>query len=317
MGPRSITGHIPFDTVRASRRRSTGSEACSRSGSRLIIARNFRARSTGLVSRSTLSTRSSPSRCTGLATCTQWLLHILLCADHLADLHDYRMRWSSALPRRGCQEPGEQLPKVRKTVQLRSSSDILGPGGITTPRCVLPRARIWGLLNKYWGFDAEQQEEIRAQDSGCYRCSWMPDHEQRWGHCSRTVVGDASSSSNAQDELRDEHLFQHQGDYVHITAGEASAHGWWTTNDPYLLDKTGTVVVELQYLTESGWQTVVTGPPRSIRPNQTSKRANARIACRTTAPLGEWRSVVDVDIDWVIDDSNVLITPVRLLPCHP
>lgn len=138
------------------------------------------------------------------------------------------------------------------------------------------------------------------------------------GQVSReTVVGDASSSSNAQDELRDEHLFQHQGDYVHITAGEASAHGWWTTNDPYLLDKTGTVVVELQYLTESGWQTVVTGPPRSIRPNQTSKRANARIACRTTAPLGEWRSVVDVDIDWVIDDSNVLITPVRLLPCHP
>src|SRR5690606_37021334 len=189
MGPRSITRHIPFDTDRASRRRSTGSEACSRSGSRLIIARNFRARSTGLVSRSTLSTRSSPSRCTGLATCTQWLLHILLCADHLADLHDYRMRWSSALPRRGCQEPGEQLPKVRKTVQLRSSSDILGPGGITTPRCVLPRARIWGLLNKYWGFDAEQQEEIRAQDSGCYRCSWMPDHEQHWGHCSRNWPG--------------------------------------------------------------------------------------------------------------------------------
>lgn len=132
-----------------------------------------------------------------------------------------------------------------------------------------------------------------------------------------TVAGEASTPSNAQDEVKDEHPFQHQGDYVHVTAGEASAHGWWTTDDPYLLGKTGTVVVQLQYLTQNGWHTVVTGPGRSLRPNQTSKRANARIACRASAPMGDWRSVVDVDIDGVVDDSNVLITEARPLPCHP
>jgi hypothetical protein len=134
------------------------------------------------------------------------------------------------------------------------------------------------------------------------------------------VIGDASLAAMAQDRTQEPHPFQHQGDYVHTSANnvDASAHGWWTTNDQYLLGKTGTVTVELQYLGADGqWRTVVTGPPRSIPPNQTAKRANARIPCRTTTPLGDWRSVVDVDIDGVIDDSNVLITAVRPLPCHP
>lgn len=135
-----------------------------------------------------------------------------------------------------------------------------------------------------------------------------------------TVEGDASIAAKAQDEAKEPHPFQHQGDYVHTSANnvDASAHGWWTTNDPYLLGKTGTVTVQLQYFGADGqWRTVVKGPPRSIPPNDTSKRANARIPCRTTTPLGDWRSVVDVDIDGVVDDSNVLITAVRPLPCHP
>lgn len=134
------------------------------------------------------------------------------------------------------------------------------------------------------------------------------------------AAGDASIPANAQGEAKEPHPFQHQGDYVHTSANnvDASAHGWWTTQDPYLLGKTGTVTVQLQYLGPDGqWNTVVTGTPRSRPPNDTSKRANARILCRTTTPLGYWRSVVDVDIDGVVDDSNVLITAERPLPCHP
>lgn len=101
------------------------------------------------------------------------------------------------------------------------------------------------------------------------------------------------------------------GDYVHITSGEASAHGWWTRGTTKAT--TAVVTVKLQaYSSYLGWHTVKTGQ-RTLSPG-TGKRANARYACIDNVNT-YWRSIVDVDLVGYFDSADTVTTTEQRWKC--
>ncbi|MFC0581187.1 hypothetical protein [Micrococcoides hystricis] len=108
-------------------------------------------------------------------------------------------------------------------------------------------------------------------------------------------------------------VFQTKGDYVHVTRGQASAHGWWVRGTAKAT--TAKVTVQLQYkpTKRSRWHNRGKAGVRTIKPG-TSKRANARMTCRSRASK-QWRSWVDVDLVGYLDTPNKLYTASRTLRC--
>lgn len=105
-----------------------------------------------------------------------------------------------------------------------------------------------------------------------------------------------------------------RGDYVHVTYGQASGHGWWERGTCTATQADVTVQLQ-QYFSDGSWRNSGSPGTRRIAPNQTSTRANARVTCASTATTG-WRSVVDVDIVGVIDDATKLTTPGQNIGCR-
>ncbi|GAA3491323.1 hypothetical protein GCM10018987_54060 [Streptomyces cremeus] len=60
---------------------------------------------------------------------------------------------------------------------------------------------------------------------------------------------------------------------------------------------------------------MVTGPSKVVKPGGGSaRRTHARYTCVGTT-LTAWRSRVDVDIEWVIDSAEKLVTAPQNLRC--
>lgn len=85
-----------------------------------------------------------------------------------------------------------------------------------------------------------------------------------------------------------------QGDNVHVTSGQVSAHGWWYRGTcPNV--KT-TVYIGLQeYYSDNTWRTKATGSAYVWPGGGSSNWANARHVCESTVPAG-WRSYIVVYI---------------------
>lgn len=111
------------------------------------------------------------------------------------------------------------------------------------------------------------------------------------------------------------------GDYAHITAGQVSAHGWWTfradTAKCVYRTAKAKVSIKLQYKDKSsGGRTVVRtfGPVVKTRAAGRGKSANIRKTCLNQQSR-QWRSIVDVDILGVLDTPMRTYTPWRTLKC--
>ena len=107
------------------------------------------------------------------------------------------------------------------------------------------------------------------------------------------------------------------GDYVHrsSTGFAASGHGWWTNVNcnTTLAD----VTVQLQqYYSDGVWRNVGSpGKARVASGGGAGNRATGRVDCVNSSRSG-WRSIVDVDLVGLIDDTSVLVTPSRNIDCR-
>lgn len=108
-------------------------------------------------------------------------------------------------------------------------------------------------------------------------------------------------------------VFYTRGDYVHVTRGQASGHGWWVKGTTKATK--AKVTVQLQYKPKktSSWNRRGKAGVKTIGPG-TSKRANARMTCRSQARK-QWRSWVDVDLIGYLDSPNKYYTGARTLKC--
>lgn len=108
-------------------------------------------------------------------------------------------------------------------------------------------------------------------------------------------------------------VFYTRGDYVHVTRGQASGHGWWIKGTAKATK--AKVTVQLQYKPKktSSWNRRGKAGVKTIGPG-TSKRANARMTCRSQARK-QWRSWVDVNLIGYLDSPNKLYTSARTLKC--
>lgn len=95
-----------------------------------------------------------------------------------------------------------------------------------------------------------------------------------------------------------------RGDYVHVTRGEASAHGWWEKGT--CAAKLARVRVQLQQHDGKRWRNVGRPGDNTIPPG-TGKRANARAKCKNANP-SRWRIIVDVDLVGQADSPDKLYT---------
>lgn len=111
--------------------------------------------------------------------------------------------------------------------------------------------------------------------------------------------------------------FDHAGDYVHISSSafEASGHGWWVNgNCP---TSTAVVTVQLQeYYSDGSWRNVGTvGKATVTSGGGAGNRATGRAGCITNG-YTSWRSVIDVDLVGLSDDSSKLTTSYQNLYCR-
>ncbi len=109
--------------------------------------------------------------------------------------------------------------------------------------------------------------------------------------------------------------FATAGDWVHVTGGQASAHGWWerTKNTKLPVTQKASVRIWLQHTGGIGWLNAGDPEKRTLFAGR-SKSVNKRVTCKSTAKM-KWRSVVDVDLIGVIDDPIRLVTTVKELKC--
>lgn len=121
---------------------------------------------------------------------------------------------------------------------------------------------------------------------------------------------------HGEEQTQQAHVFYGHMDGVGVRRGQARVHGWWTTDDANLKTRKATLTLELQHLSPDGWRTVNTGT-RAVKPNQTGRRATASVPCSTTDVLGRWRSVLDIDVHWIIDDSQKVVSNVQPRACQP
>ena len=130
------------------------------------------------------------------------------------------------------------------------------------------------------------------------------------------------------------------GDYVHMSSGDVSGHGWWKSNSiiidemiedgaPPNLAETppearGIVSVQLEVDTGSGWKTdFASVDVQTVRKGGgRGRRATARHTCRGSENH-RWRSQVGVTV-YVPDGTSIKVigrdlisTPARTLPCAP
>ena len=114
--------------------------------------------------------------------------------------------------------------------------------------------------------------------------------------------------------------FTTHGDNVHISSSSpraVSAHGWWKTSNAQLKTKTAKVTVYLQYKSSKNAQwRIVAWPSENKKPSKasTTYRTTARRECRSHQSR-QWRSIVDVDINGVIDSPEKKYTPTKTLKC--
>jgi hypothetical protein len=103
------------------------------------------------------------------------------------------------------------------------------------------------------------------------------------------------------------------GDYVHITAGDASGHGWWEK-----LSGTATsakVTIWLEENLGGTWYIEATGTYTGGPGPGSGKWANARYTCIPTTSTYQWRSRIDVDIIGEQDPPDQAITKTQSLHC--
>ena len=108
-------------------------------------------------------------------------------------------------------------------------------------------------------------------------------------------------------------VFQVRGDYVHVTRGQASGHGWWLKGTAKAAKAKVTVQLQYKPTKNSRWLNRGKAGVRTIKPG-TSIRANARMTCRSSK-YKQWRSWVDVDLIGYLDTPNKLYTPARTIKC--
>ncbi|EFC84203.1 hypothetical protein [Parafrankia sp. EUN1f] len=108
-------------------------------------------------------------------------------------------------------------------------------------------------------------------------------------------------------------LFETRGDWVHVTAGEASGHGWWVNRS--CKATRAVVTIQLQEFYSDGKWRNVGGPVSATLASGTYRRANKRAGCITTGLTG-WRSIVEVDVIGVADDARKLTTTAVNINCR-
>lgn len=108
-------------------------------------------------------------------------------------------------------------------------------------------------------------------------------------------------------------VFQTKGDYVHVTRGQASGHGWWLKGTTKATKAKVTVQLQYKPKKNSSWHNRGKAGVKTIKPG-TSKRANARMTCRSSGNK-QWRSWIDVDLIGYLDTPNKLYTPARTIKC--
>ncbi|MFR9806433.1 hypothetical protein ACL02T_29715 [Pseudonocardia sp. RS010] len=108
--------------------------------------------------------------------------------------------------------------------------------------------------------------------------------------------------------------FTTNGDYVHVSSGDASGHGWWVNGDCDTEYATVTVTLQ-EYFADGTWHDISEGEATVLSGGGRGKRATARATCEDTSFMASWRTVVDVDLVGIIDDSTTLTTDYQDLPC--
>jgi hypothetical protein len=103
------------------------------------------------------------------------------------------------------------------------------------------------------------------------------------------------------------------GDYPHVSAGTASAHGWWIRGNAQATRARVTIVLQMKV--GQAWVTKGTKGSAVIRPGGgSSARVTAKAHC-VTSGRHQWRSEIDVDLVGEIDSPNKAHSPTRTLNC--
>lgn len=135
------------------------------------------------------------------------------------------------------------------------------------------------------------------------------------------VVGVSAQSAQADPTAQatpsaivhpDNTLYLTNGDYVHITAGQASGHGWWEK-----VSGTASTAKVTIWLEENGgtWYVEAQGTYTGGPGPGSGKWANARYTCVPTATTYQWRSRIDVDIIGEADPPDQALTATQSLRC--
>jgi hypothetical protein len=108
--------------------------------------------------------------------------------------------------------------------------------------------------------------------------------------------------------------FRMEGDYVHISIGDASGHGWWVNIDCEAMQ--AIVTVQLQQYINGSWQNAGSPGSKTVYSGGGSaNRAVGRAHCNTTTTTS-WRSVIDVDVIGILDSPFKYYTPTQSLNCR-
>ncbi|WP_193611682.1 hypothetical protein [Nocardioides lijunqiniae] len=130
-------------------------------------------------------------------------------------------------------------------------------------------------------------------------------------HAAPVDDGRPSSSVGA---ARASTVYLSNGDYVHVTNREASAHGWWQKISGSA--KLAKVTVCLQKPASGGWANVKCNSG-TVGPGSggSGRRVNVRKACGPQQGPYLWRSSIDVDIVGEVDGPEVAVTQQRGIAC--
>lgn len=108
--------------------------------------------------------------------------------------------------------------------------------------------------------------------------------------------------------------FVMDGDYVHLSAGDASGHGWWVNKDCEATQAVVTIQLQ-QYINGSWVNAGLPGQKTVYSGDGAANRAVARAHCNSTTTTS-WRSEIDVDLIGIPDTPDKYYTPTRSLNCR-
>jgi hypothetical protein len=132
----------------------------------------------------------------------------------------------------------------------------------------------------------------------------------------------ASVTQTAQQKPANDHsrrlhplntLYITNGDYVHITSGQASGHGWWEKLSGTA--STAKVTIWLEEYLNGAWHVEAVGTYTGGPGPGSGKWANARYTCIQTVTKYPWRSRIDVDIIGEQDGPEQYIMDTQPLSC--